>query len=266
MRTRREFLAHGACAVCAAIGGLSSGPAEAEPLFEGCCISPAGFDDFKKKKQPMSSALGSSLFARDRHLRTTNDPYIDRELDRAMVIVADLMQVRPAFGFYEPGSLIKPDELENWKLNAWASPRDTDIAGTKGTVCFATDLFRQEFYENDRTGTTVITIIAHEFAHIAQLYRGYFDKLKIGSPHKREINADYLTGYFLGTRMSQNPKLEFKKAGEYFVHHGEDGRANRTHGNSKERLDAAEAGFRLAYLQKKTFEEAWPASLEYVGE
>jgi hypothetical protein len=268
MRTRREFLALGGCVVCATVGNLSSRPGKAEPIFEGCCINPAVFDDFLRTKPTMASASDASLFARDRHLRTTGDRYVDRELDRAMGMVADLMKVRPAFGFYEPGTFFIQSQLETWRMNAWATPRGTDIVGTKGTVCFGTDLFRQEFYEHDRTGTTVITIIAHEFAHIAQFDRGRFDTFNKGDSLKREINADYLAGYFLGTRMSQNPGLEFKKAGEYFIRQGnsEDGKANRTHGNSKERLDAAEAGFRLAYLQRKTFDEAWVASLEYVGE
>ena len=268
MSTRREFLAYGGCAVCAAIGGLSSAQAKTEPVFDGCCISPAGFNGFMKEKPPMSSALNSSLFARDRHLRTTKDPYVDRELDRAMVLVADLMKVRPAFGFYEPGIFYNRKDMETWPMSAWASQFDTDIAGTKGTVCFGADLFRKEFYDHDRTGTTVITIIAHEFAHIAQFNRGYFNDLKTGNTLRRELNADYLAGYFLGTRMNQNNKLEFKRAGEYLEREGksQDGNANRSHGNSKERLDAAERGFRLAYLQKKTFEQAWVAGLEYVGE
>src|SRR4051812_40895381 len=119
MKTRREFLAHGGCAVCAALGGLSSGPAKAdEPIFEGCCINPTVFDDFLKTKPPMSPASDSSLFARDRHLRTTNDPYIDHELDRAMGMVADLMKVRPAFGFYEPGRFVIRNNMETWPLNA----------------------------------------------------------------------------------------------------------------------------------------------------
>ena len=214
----------------------------------------------------MTAASDSSLYARDRHLRTTNDPYIDHDLDRAMMLVADLMKVRPAFGFYEPRGIYSGTDRETWRLNAWASPRNTNIPGTRGTVCFATDLFKQEFYEFDRTGTTVITIIAHEFVHILQSNRGYFEKLMTGNPHKREINADYLAGYFLGTRKSQNPRLSFEKAGEFFIRWGatENGKAIRTHGNSKERLDAAETGFRLAYQHQKTFEEAWAGGLEYV--
>jgi hypothetical protein len=177
------------------------------------------------------------------------------------------MKVTPAFGFYDPSMFNVQINLEAVPFGAWATPLSTDIADTKGTVCFGVDLFRQEFYENDTTGTTVITIIAHEFAHIAQFDRGYFATLNVGDSLKREINADYLAGYFLGTRMSENPRLEFKRAGEYLIRHGklQDGNANRTHGNSKERLDAAETGFRLAYLQKKTFEEAWEAGLQYIG-
>jgi hypothetical protein len=215
----------------------------------------------------MSSAT-AGLIARDRYLRTTRDPAIDRDLDRAMGVVADLMRVMPAFGFYEPKTFSRDDDRDSWVMNAWASQDDTDIPGTKGTVCFGFDLFRKELYEYDDTGATIMAIIAHEFAHILQGNRGYLARIKRGSPLGSEINADFLSGYFLGTRKRQNPALSFRKVGELFIRLGRvvEGQPDRTHGNSQERLDAAEAGFRAAYVENLSLDYAVAAGLKYVGD
>ena len=151
-------------------------------------------------------------------------------------------------------------------MNAFATSEDTALAGTQGTIAFGWDLFRKEFYEYDNSGSTIVAIAAHEFAHILQFKRGYFEKLNTGTPRKSEINADYLAGYYLGQRKRANPSLKFGKTGEMFVRFGRhaENKRNRTHGNSKERLEAAEAGFRLAYIERRFLDDAVKASLEYV--
>jgi predicted metalloprotease len=112
----------------------------------------------------------------------------------------------------------------------------------------------------------VMTIVAHEFGHILQMKRGFISQIRNGIPLKSEINADFLSGYFLGTRKLRNSNIRFEKAGELLVRMGRanEGNPTRTHGNSRERLDAAEAGFRVAYLERKSIDEAVAASLEYV--
>jgi hypothetical protein len=69
-----------------------------------------------------------------------------------------------------------------------------------------------------------------------------------------------LAGYFLGTRKRRIPSLQFRKAGELFMRI-----AGGDHGTSQDRLDAAEAGFRVAYVENKSFEDAVQAGLRYVG-
>jgi hypothetical protein len=265
--SRRSFLKGGACAICAALGEGSHTEAIAKArAFNGCMISAETFAEYKLQQQPASSPY-ESLFARDKYLHTTGDPLIDRDLDHAMAIVADLMGIKPAFGFYNPTGVFDPSDADTWRMNAWATQEDSAIAGTHGTVCFSKDLFRTEFYEIDRTGTTIIAIIAHEFGHIVQGNRGYLGRISRGFPLGSEINADFLAGYFLGTRKAHNPSLSFEKAGEMFIRFGRqvDGNPLRTHGDSKERIAAAEAGFRAALVRKKSFDEAVAEGLEYVG-
>jgi hypothetical protein len=231
--------------------------------FDGCFITPGGYEKFRSHGDGVYS-LADGLMARNRHFRTTGDSALDRDLDRALSIVADLFEVTPAFGFYDPSRFSDGPEIR--RLNAFATGEATDIPGTRGTVAFGWDLFREEFYEHDRSGLTIVAIVAHEFAHILQGNRGYLPSLRVGVPYKSEIHADFLAGYFLGTRKRKIPSLRFERAGDMYLRQGrhEDGNPVRTHGNSRERIDAAEKGFRLAYVDNKGLDDAVRAALEYV--
>jgi hypothetical protein len=178
-----------------------------------------------------------------------------------------LFDVNPAFGFYDPAKLSDPVGLEAQGMNAFATTEGTDIPGTWGTVGFGWDLFRTEFYQHDNTGLTLMTIIAHEFGHILQYKRNLHPVLRTGFPRKIEINADFLAGYYLGQRKKKIPSLRFQRAGEFLIRTGRSdiGNPNRTHGDSQERLDAAEAGFRVSYVENQSLENAIRAGLEYVG-
>lgn len=262
--SRRAVLGSG-CAVCASLAFPRKGEA-VQNYFDGCFITPPGYEKFRIQNDGVYS-VSDGLMAKSRHFRTTGDANVDRDLDRAIGIVADLFKVTPAFGFYNPDDYKGTGEAESWRMNAWATTEDTDIAGTRGTIGFGWDLFRTEFFDYDRSGSTIIAIVAHEFGHILQGQRGFLSRLRTGAPRKSEINADFLAGYYLGTRKRANPSLSFKKAGELFIRLGrmEDGDDNRTHGNSKERIDAAERGFRIAYVDNKDLDHALEAGLEYVG-
>jgi hypothetical protein len=236
------------------------------PLFDGCFISPPGYKRFRAENDGIF-AVTDGLMDKSRHFRTTGDPLMDRDLDRAIGVVADIFKVSPAFGFYDPQKYVGTGEAESWRMNAWATTEDTEIPGTRGTVAFGWDLFRSEYFDFDRTGTTIVTIIAHEFGHVVQGQRGLLDQLRTGFPRKSEINADFLAGYFLGLKKKERPSLSFKAAGDLFVRLGRlaEGNPTRTHGNSQERLDAAEAGFRASYLKGLDVEKGIAAGLEYLG-
>jgi hypothetical protein len=206
------------------------------------------------------SSVSFGMVARERYRHTTGDPSLDADLDRALALVADLFNVNPAFGFYDPAQLQNPVGAERDGMNAFASPKNTDIPGTRGTVGFGRDMFLQEFYQHDNAGLTLITIVAHEFAHVLQHDRGYLDALKGGRPLKLELNADFLSGYFLGTRKLRIPSLQFQKAGDLLMR-----KAGGDHGTPQERLNAAEAGFRAAYVEKRSVDDAVQAGLRYVG-
>jgi hypothetical protein len=206
--SKRDILLAGGCATCATlIGGATD-----LPHFYGCLISPSEYLKAKVLPQNMGT-LPNGLFATNRYAHTTGDPEMDRKLDRAMVLVGILFGVKPAFGFYDPSKYRDKEDADSWIMNAWASPEDTDIPGTRGTVSFGVDLFQRELREYDNTGSTIMAIIAHEFAHILQGYRGWLDGMRIGNPSKHEVHADFMSGYFLGTRKLQYPRLSFQRGG-----------------------------------------------------
>jgi hypothetical protein len=259
MLTRRTFVSAGACALC---GNQSHGTPER--IFDGCAISSSGYERFRNQNEGIGP-LSSGMFARNRHWRTTGDRSLDRDLDRALSVTADMLGVNPAFGFYDPAYLQNPQGYERDPWGAFATSEGTDISGTWGTVAFSWNLFHAEFYERDPTGLTIMAIVAHEFGHIAQYRSGRF--LQVGYPRKSEINADFLSGYFLGMRKKAIPKLRFQRAGEMFARFGRSNNGNplRSHGDERERLDAAEAGFRIAYVEGRPLEQALQAGWEYVG-
>jgi hypothetical protein len=235
-------------------------------VYDGCLISPAVVTRNRAEHAGFSS-LSNGLFGRTRHFRSTGNAALDADLDRALQIVAGLFEVRPAFGFYDPADAkYGADDAERNLMNAWASGERTDIAGTWGTVAFGWDLFQNEF-RHDPTGVSIITIAAHEFAHVWQYRSGSILRLHTGFPRKAEINADYLAGYYLGSRKLKISNLSFKPAGELLQRLGRsaEGNPQRTHGTAKERLEAAEAGFRAAFVDRKSMSYAFSAGLEYVG-
>jgi hypothetical protein len=208
------------------------------------------------------------LFERSRHFRSTGESTLDRDLEKGLELISENFSVRPAFGFYNPNDLRYHDgDAEKLIMNAWATSEDTDIPGTSGTVAFGWDLFQDEFHNHDPTGVSIMAVAAHEFAHIWQGASGNLNRLRVGHPRKSEINADFLAGYFLGSRKLARRSLSFKSAGDLFDRLGSlaEGNPNRTHGNRTERLDAAEAGFRIAYIERRDFQFATAAGLEYVG-
>jgi hypothetical protein len=264
--TRRQFLASGsaACVICGSVPSVAH--ADATRDFDGCFISPPAFDRFRSSEVGFS-AIVDGLFSRTRHFRSTGDAALDRDLDRALQMISDSFAVRPAFGFYDPRDpRFSEHDPERDIMNAWASAEATDIPGTWGTVAFGWDLFQEEF-QHDTSGVSIIAVAAHEFAHTWQQRSGNIGRLRVGYPRKSEINADFLSGYYLGSRKLKNRKLSFKAAGELFDRLGShsEGNDKRSHGNRKERLDAAEAGFRVAYLEGRDFSYATAAGMEYVG-
>src|SRR5882724_11358537 len=133
--TRRSFLRAAGCCACAAMTCQAATVARAAPhYFEGCFITLDGYQEYRSQREGLYH-ISDGLFARNRHFRTTGDASLDRDLDRALGTIADLLGVNPAFGFYDP-TRFRDGVGEGNIMNAFATQENTDIPGTRGTVAF----------------------------------------------------------------------------------------------------------------------------------
>ena len=192
--------------------------------------------------------------------RTTGNREMDRALDRAIKRLADTFEVFPGFGFFDDaphGNALAVD----YNLS--------HLPGTKGLVLFGDKLFA-DLMRADETGTAIMWVIAHEFAHI-WLYANPADMARLGNPKlprasKRiELHADYLAGFYVGQRQKENAAISLYKTGSQIWDIGDTDFNNPAHhGTPPERLAAAEAGFKISYMMKQDAKYAYRAGLDYV--
>ena len=259
--SRRIFLVR---ALSSGTAGLATGtviqPARANSV-SGCLI---WHDEFSRLRAA-ETAFGNariSLFDKSKHIRTTGNPTLDRALDTSIKRLSDLFGQVPAFGFYR-----EEDHPDLSAMNAFATAEGTDIPGTWGTIGFGTTLFQTEMDRHDPYGSTIITVIAHEFVHIWAMRAGMMDKLNEGQTtvKRSELHADFLAGYFLGTRKRAAPNISLQAAGDLFRRIGDNNLNSRNHhGTPTERVAAAEEGFKISYVQNRDPQHAFDAGLEYI--
>jgi hypothetical protein len=229
-------------------------------LTRACLLTSDGLKVYRVQGQSLTS-VGDVVFDQRRALKTTGNLEIDRQLNRAIKVAAGILGVNPAFGFFDPDRFIGDDEME--ATTAFAIGLNL-VPGTSGTVAFGMTRFRSELYGYDDTGTSVMSIIAHEFGHVVQTDRRYQNSIDYGNPNSVEINADFLAGYYLGVRKLSVPSLQFDKAEQMFARTGNP-RPDRRHGNAQERVDAARAGFQIGFIERRSLDDAVRAGLDYIG-
>jgi hypothetical protein len=260
--SRREVGRYSLAAVASAAGATLF-PSEAMANVAGGCL--IRHEEFVRVRSANTTFGNShvSLFDRGKHIRTTGDLALDRALDAAIKRLSDLFRQVPAFGFYR-----EEDHPDISAMNAFATQEGTDIPGTWGTVGFGVTLFQREMSQFDKSGSTIVAIIAHEFGHIWAMKAGVFGEFIKGQKtvKRSELHADFLAGYFLGIRKRAAPDISLQSAGDLFNRIG-DNRIDRYdhHGTPVERVAAAEEGFKVSYLQGRDADYAFAAGREYVS-
>ena len=127
---------------------------------------------------------------------------------------------------------------------------------------------RRDRRHYDETGTTIICIVSHEFSHTLQYYRGYLAAMRQSiSSLGVENNADFLSGYYLGVRAQRVRSLDMQTVLDFYARIGRpgNGKSDRDHGNSAERVEAVSAGLAIGLDQKKVLDDAVQASWQHVG-
>ena len=75
-----------------------------------------------------------------------------------------------------------------------------------------------------------------------------------------------MSGYYLGLLKTSHADASFWKAGQKIWEVGDYEYNNPTHhGTPEERVNSAETGFKLSYLQKKDINYAFEAGIDYVS-
>ena len=251
--TRRQIITgFGACLCC----GTSASPAAAEKFHPttGCVV----------RGRQAARALGSGILGSrmgdlpdivKRRSRTTGNLSLNQQLDAALQRLAKTFNVWPQVGFYDDGK--KPNAMAIW----------FEESGKRTyAVVFGRNYFTKLF-TYDPSGITFLQTAAHEFAHVWMYKSGQLEGLLQGQPTVRraELHADYLSGYYLGLRKRDNPKASFRSAGMKRWQSGDTFVANQHHhGTPKQRLAAAEAGFRLGYINGAKPQQAFDAATGYV--
>ncbi|MEM8975859.1 MAG: hypothetical protein AAGD43_27660 [Pseudomonadota bacterium] len=252
MQLDRRQLLIGACACCV----TPTWPAIAEKFSPktGCVV----------RGRDAARALGSGILGSTldelpdlvkQRSRTTGNRDLNKQLDAALQRIARTFKVWPQVGFYDDGD--NPNAIAIWYEE-----------GGKRTyaVVFGKNYFTK-LLTYDPTGITFLQTAAHEFAHVWMYQSGQLDTLLEDQPtvKRAELHADFLSGYYLGLRKRDNPRASFRSAGmkrwesgdTYFEH-------QHHHGTPKQRLAAAEKGFRMGFLQGAKPSVAFDAATRFV--
>jgi hypothetical protein len=196
----------------------------------GCWLQEPEFEAIKPRMRGViSSQLAEQSFT------GSGDVQIDHRLGRALVRLSQRYDVNPGFTFFR----------EEGRKNAFATAR-TLMRSTRGTVLFGLTLLDFAMAQNDG-GMSVLTVCAHEFAHIKQFETDFAQRLTDYPTAKLvELHADYCAGYYLALRKKEYPILNIQKAGAVIESLGTRNSMSKTcHGTPEERVQAIEAGYRF---------------------
>lgn len=254
MVTRREVTLGGLMTI---LWGLQSCTCNAQSLRSrhtfGCILTPDEAEQF------LATSTSQQLFV------TGNEPIIassgNRDFDYALAQtlsrLSDAFEVLPGFAYY--------DDFDG--KNAYAT-NVRRLSRADGAVLFGKRLFILTMSAREHPEVALSAVCAHEFAHILQFKQGLDRSLLAGqSTVKRvELHADFLAGYFAGTRKLQKPDYPAAvfavtqySAGDNIVNHP------NHHGRQEERAAAVVRGFEVAYRDRRSLADAIQSGVNYVS-
>jgi hypothetical protein len=136
-----------------------------------------------------------------------------------------------------------------------------------GTVLFGTRLLKSLLAGGEHPEIAVAMVCAHEFGHIVQYKRGLMRTLQGWDPTARrvELHADFLAGYFAGTRKVQRPTFPAVVfATTAYAVGTYDSNGPDYHGTPAERAAAVIQGFQTAFRDQHTVADAINIGVNYV--
>ncbi len=234
---RRDLIIGGVTLASHPFWGCTCGSAQ-EPQ-RGCYVS----DDALRQKLGVTDSGWSFNLETDPTFGGSGDKDFDRALAQTLSRLTDLFSILPGFAFFN----------EDEGPNAFASPSQR-LGRGDGSVVFGQQLLKKLMSATEYPAARVAAVCAHEFGHIVQFKRG-IDRVLVGADRRvkrLELHADYLTGYFAGTRRlawNDFPAAVFAdaqfNAGDNMTSHP------NHHGTARERGEAVSAGYFAAYRDKE---------------
>jgi hypothetical protein len=248
---RRQFIA-GACALCA-----SPAASRAQSATRGCT---KGIPEISSLVDTGAVAQGRAFEAVpippsvSEKFRGSGDADFDKALSVTLLSISKEFSVLPGFIFSEH----VPD-------NAFASPKKV-LGRDDGSVVFGNSLYRTIMQQPEYPEIGIVTVCAHEFAHIVQFKTGIYDNLVVGDRVKRlELHADFMSGFYAGRRKLLKPDYPAALFAATLYGLGDTNYNSPTHhGTSKERGDAVVAGFDSAFRARDDFGAGLETGMRYV--
>ena len=177
---------------------------------------------------------------------------LDRALVQSLARLTNLLGVLPGFAYFDDSA----------GSNAKATSAQL-LDRTDGTVLFGLRLLQECLARPANGDASIVAICAHEYGHILSYKNGMIRTLDApGSGDqgifRAEQFADYIAGYYAGTRKRENPSypaVAFATTQRSF--------GGGDHGTGQQRGEAVEAGFLAAFQQRLDPESAFQAGLQF---
>lgn len=189
--------------------------------------------------------------------RASGIPQFDRALNSEPPVLRQQFEVDPGFVFFNDGAAV----------NAYATPYNLLRRDGDGTVMFGRNLLRSEIAKANRLmrgpntwATAVIGIFAHEWGHIRQFS-------DVGQLHKplMELHADYLAGWYLGTKSSYGSSLDIAGIARSLFEKGDSNfNSPPDHGLPRQRVRSMEVGF-VQGRKRVPVADAFQAGLDFLS-
>jgi hypothetical protein len=239
--SRRQVIAGVSLLICT----IPCGHSHAQGSDNGGCWVPND-----KAESFFSRTTSARVFSNgheDMEPRSGN-PTLDRALAQGLATISRTFGVLPGFAYYQ----------EERDVNAKATSEPL-LNQTDGTVMFGLSLLRL-LLTKDRPDASVLAVCAHEFGHIVSFKNGMISSLapQRNAPFRAEQFADYMAGYYAGTRKLLNssyPAVVFATTQNFF--------GGGDHGSGTQRGEAVEQGFLAAYQRRLNSEAGIQAAYDF---
>ncbi|RYY85837.1 MAG: hypothetical protein EOO15_16015 [Chitinophagaceae bacterium] len=190
-----------------------------------------------------SQCFVSSFSSLGQLSKSTGNYVLDQKFNASQVDLQNVFNVRVDLYVYNDGAA----------PNAYAMRSSS--AYYHGLVAFGTSLLASHLWNMQKGEYAVAGVLAHEFAHVLQIRKG----CALSNP-ERELQADFLAGYYFGRRHYLAAGLhafakELYSIGNY------DFWSPDFHGTPDQRVQAMLAGYRKSALP---IDAAYNAGLDYV--